>query len=364
MRFALTEDQQELRAVVRAFLDRHAGSAQVRALIDAPERAHEPWRRLTGELELTALAIPVEHGGAGASFVEVAVAIEELGRTLLPVPYLPTVAAAAAITDAHGASADDHERGGAGALLERIASGATAAIAFAPGATSDGRVVAGEADHVLGGDLAEILVVVAAIDGEPALLAVDAEGPAVSRTRLPTLDQARGQAHVAFGGAPAVVLTGPSDGARAVERATDVLRAALAVESIGAADRCLEMTVAYLKERRQFGRVLGSFQALRHRCADLAAELEGARSTAWYAAWAVDGAPAELPVVGPLAKAVCADAYLHVAAETIQLHGGIGFTWEHDAHLHLKRAKSTQLLLGDSRRLRRLAAERAGALAG
>jgi alkylation response protein AidB-like acyl-CoA dehydrogenase len=152
-------------------------------------------------------------------------------------------------------------------------------------------------------------------------------------------------------------------GPEAVARARDLFSVGVAVESVGAAARCLEETVAYLKERVQFGRPIGSFQALKHRCADLATELEAARSTAYYAAWAVDGAPDELGVVAPLAEAVAGAALLHVAAEGIQMHGGIGFTWEHDAHMYLKRAKANELLAGGYRRVRRQVAERAGIFA-
>jgi alkylation response protein AidB-like acyl-CoA dehydrogenase len=147
--------------------------------------------------------------------------------------------------------------------------------------------------------------------------------------------------------------------AAASRRAVDLLRVALAVEAVGVATWCLDTTVAYLKTREQFGRPIGSFQALAHRAADLAVELSAATSTAYYAAWVVDGAPEELGVVGPLAKAVCADAAYRIAAETIQLHGGIGFTWEHDAHLYFKRATASRLLLGDSHHQRQLVAARA-----
>jgi alkylation response protein AidB-like acyl-CoA dehydrogenase len=150
----------------------------------------------------------------------------------------------------------------------------------------------------------------------------------------------------------------------AAARGVDILRVAIAVEAVGVAQWCLDTTVEYLKTREQFGRPIGSFQALAHRAADLAVELSAATSTAYYAAWAVADSPAELPVVAPLAKAVCGDAAYRIAAEAIQMHGGIGFTWEHDAHLYFKRATALRLLLGDSHVQRRLVAERAQLFAG
>jgi alkylation response protein AidB-like acyl-CoA dehydrogenase len=353
MHFAFSEDQDELRAAVRALLERHAAPAHVRALLDDPAgHAPDTWRVLVEQMELTGLAVDEERGGTGASFVEVGIVLEELGRTLLPTPYLPTVVAAVVLRD-----------GGADELLARIVAGASAALAVAAGgavpvarATGDGLEVDGVLDHVLHGDIAEVLVVPAQLDGGQVRVAVDAGAATVTREALPTLDQTRRQARVRLSGARAQRLAAP------VDRARDLLWVALAAESVGAARACLDLTVAYLKDRRQFDRPLSSFQALRHRCADLAAELEAATSTAYYAMWVVDGAPAELPVVAPLAKAVCSQAFLHMAAETIQLHGGIGFTWEHDAHLYFKRAKSTELLYGAPHELRRLVGERAGVI--
>lgn len=338
----------------------------MRAAAEGDGFAAEQWGRLTGEMELSGLAIAPELGGAGASFVEVGIAVEEIGRTLLPVPYLSTVTAAAVLSHVG-------EDGAAGPLLERIAGGAAAAVGLedggalhikgdADGAGGDGAdtgvLLDGEI-FVVDGGTAELFALAARRGDEPVLVAVEASASGCAVEPLATLDQTRRQAAVRFEGAPATLLaTGPE----ALARARDLLSVGLAVESVGAAARCLDETVAYLKERVQFGRPIGSFQALKHRCADLATELEAARSTAYYATWAVDGAPEELPVVAPLAEAVAGAALLHVAAEAIQLHGGIGFTWEHDAHMYLKRAKANELLAGGYRGVRRLVAERAGIL--
>jgi alkylation response protein AidB-like acyl-CoA dehydrogenase len=368
MDFSFDEDQRELRAIVAAFLERHATSQAVREAAEGDGFAAEQWGRLTAEMELTGLAVDPERGGAGASFVEVGIAIEELGRTLLPVPYLSTVTAAAVLTHICG----DAE---AGPLLERIAAGTAAAVELGDvsgaaaghldagaGALSireaAGVVIDGET-FVVDGATAEIFVLAASRDGEPSIVAVEAGVDDVTVEPVTTLDQTRRQARVRLDGAPATVL---ASGPEAIARARDLRSVAIAVESVGAAARCLDQTVAYLKERVQFGKPIGSFQALKHRCADLATELEAARSTAYYATWAVDGAPEELPVVAPLAEAVAGTALLHVAAEAIQMHGGIGFTWEHDAHMYLKRAKANELLAGGYRGVRRLVGERAGIL--
>jgi alkylation response protein AidB-like acyl-CoA dehydrogenase len=356
--FSFSEDQRELRATVAAFLERHATSQQVRAAAEADGFAAEQWARLTGEMELTGLAVAPELGGAGAGFVEVGIAVEEIGRSLLPVPYLSTVTAAAVLSHLSGDDA-------AGPMLERIAAGAAAAVGLDDdgalhirGDAGDGLRLDG-ATFVVEGATAELFVLAARRGSEPVLVAVEAGASGVAIEPLATLDQTRRQAAVRFEGAPATLLAA---GPEALARARDLLSVGLAVESVGAAARCLDETVAYLKERVQFGRPIGSFQALKHRCADLATELEAARSTAYYATWAVDGAPAEMPVVAPLAEAVAGAALLHVAAESIQMHGGIGFTWEHDAHMYLKRAKANELLAGGYRGVRRLVAERAGIL--
>jgi alkylation response protein AidB-like acyl-CoA dehydrogenase len=376
MDFSFSEDQRELRAIVAAFLERHATSQAVREAAEGDGFAAEQWGRLTGEMELTGLAIDPERGGAGASFVEVGIAIEELGRTLLPVPYLSTVTAAAVLSHL----CEDAE---AGPLLERIAGGAPAAVELGAagavdlthpyrrsgrpqGESADGSLhikagggtVGGET-FVVDGATAEIFVLAAVRDGEPVLVAVEASAPGVTIEPVATLDQTRRQARVRLDGAPATVLATGTD---VLARTRDLRSVALAVESVGAAARCLDETVAYLKERVQFGKPIGSFQALKHRCADLATELEAARSTAYYATWAVDGAPEELPVVAPLAEAVAGAALLNVVGEAIQMHGGIGFTWEHDAHMYLKRAKANELLAGGYRGVRRLVGERAGIL--
>jgi alkylation response protein AidB-like acyl-CoA dehydrogenase len=326
-------DTKELRSSLRGFFEQHA---PVRSqLADDPAT----WKRLTAELGLTGLAIPEQDGGSGGSFVELAVAVEEAGRVLLRAPVLSTAVAALALTDA-----------GAADLVPRLLDGSTSA-AFVVGDVG----AAGPAADLLSGTVPQAVDAASAglllVTAGDSLYAVDA---AIAVVRpVEALDPTRPLARVELDGTHGRRI-GPSS------YALDLLHVALAAESVGAARRVLELTVEHLKVREQFGRPLGSFQALRHRVADLTVELEAATSTAWYAARAAATSAPDLPVVAPLAKAAATDAFTHIAGECIQLHGGIGFTWEHDAHLFFKRAWTTALLHGDSRSLRRTAFARSG----
>jgi alkylation response protein AidB-like acyl-CoA dehydrogenase len=326
----LSAEQRELQRTVRDLASDRASSAQRRAVIDAhADHDADLWALIATELGLSAIAVAESFDGSGGSFVDAAVVLEEAGRALLPVPLLSTVVAAAA-------APEDEVLGRA------VAGGAAATVAVGDPTATLSNVIDGQlADHI----------VVAAPDG----LHV---GDAAQRTRRAGLDPLRWQAEVNVGPSS---LRQVGD-ATASARAVDVFRVALAVESIGVARWCLDATVGHLKTRVQFGKPIGSFQALQHRAADLAVLLESAAATASYAAWTVADSPGELPTMAPLALAVCSEAAYRIAAETIQLHGGIGFTWEHDAHLYFKRATTTRLLLGDTHLQRRLAADRAGAL--
>jgi alkylation response protein AidB-like acyl-CoA dehydrogenase len=349
--FGFTAEQTELRDTVRAFLTRHATSARVRA-VDGFDAAL--WQRFTGEMGVTALAIGEEYGGFGASEVEVGVVLEEAGRVVLPAPYLSTVTAAAAVDEELAAD-----------LLPGISAGSTiAALALAePGEgwaperwsctaryAGGGYLIDGVKEHVLDGQVADVAVVAAVCDGEPGLYAVRMAD--ARRTVHATVDPTRRQARLEFTASPAVCV------GRDTSRALDLMWMALAVELVGVARASLELTIDYLKTREQFGVPLAHFQALRHRVADLAVAVEAATSSAWYAL-RVAGTE-EFAVAAPLAKLVAARAAYTVTAESIQLHGGIGFTWEHDAHLYFKRATADRLLLGDEPALRRVIAVRAG----
>jgi alkylation response protein AidB-like acyl-CoA dehydrogenase len=340
-----TAEQDDLRAAVRRLVSRAP---------DGPGRDTPLWIAAVHELGLTALAIGEEHGGAGGSLVEVAIALEECGAALVSAPLLATAVAAAAVDPAVPAGA---------ALRAGAAAGTTVAAFVDPGGspcvavrTGDGHRLDGTAAGVLHGDAVDVAVVTATCAGEEALFAVAVVDGV--RTVRPTLDLTRAQADLAFDGAPARRVSAGGDGGAAARRALDLLRVALAVESGGVAGAALGAAIAHLRTRQQFGVPLATFQALRHRVADLWVRVEAARSSAYHAVRVVD--TAEFAVAAPVAKLVATEAAYAVTAECIQLFGGIGFTWEHDAHRYFKRATANRLLAGDPVTLRRLIGRRAG----
>jgi alkylation response protein AidB-like acyl-CoA dehydrogenase len=343
-----TDEQRELRGAVSALLAKRSDSAAVRRAVDSPDGYdRELWRVLCDQIGVAALAVPERFGGGGAGQREVQIVHEELGRALTPSPLLATTLATALLTHL-----DDD--GAASRLLPPIAEGAVVAVAWADaeGTWGGGAVSAragrlrGEAHYVLDGVAAEILLVIA----EGAVYEVDPS--AVLRTPTPAMDITRRLARVALDGVPATRI-GPADASAARQCALDAALVALAGEQVGAAAAALELTVQYTKVRQQFGRPIGSFQALKHRMADLYVRLEAARSAAYAAA---DGA-----LRPDVAKIYCSDALSTIAGEAIQLHGGIAITWEHDAHLYFKRAHGSAALFGAPGEHRaRLAAELAG----
>jgi alkylation response protein AidB-like acyl-CoA dehydrogenase len=358
MTLGVTAEQDELRDSVRRFLADKAPLTRVRELMETEDGIDRAvWEQAGQQLGLIGLAIPEEYGGAGFTFAEQAIVLEELGATLYGGPYLASgVLAATALL----ASPDEAARRD---LLPAIASGeAIATLAFteddgswdpasvrlsAVKAGADWRLD-GHKSFVLDGGAAGLILVLAVADGALSLFAVDAGAPGLSRTVLPTLDQTRKLARLEFDGVPGRLIGSTGDAAAVIDRVLDVAAIALAAEQLGGAQRALDMAVEYSKVRHQFGRPIGSFQVLKHRLADLLLEVESLRSAVSYAAAAVAENSAEVPVVASLVKAYASETYFHVAAENIQIHGGIGFTWEHDAHLYFKRAKSSELFLGDA----------------
>ncbi|ASR39344.1 hypothetical protein BAY61_16255 [Prauserella marina] len=349
-----------MRRTVADFLERYSDSAQVRAAM-ASERGYDAalWRRCAEELGTTALVVPERCGGLGLGFGDAAVVIEEFGRRVVPSPLLTTVVAATVASACHTGEADR--------LLRAIAAGGLAVSIAFPGErpvraseTGAAWTLRGRPAPVMHGAHVDTLLVAADTAGGPGLFVVERAAEGVRSDRLVTLDQTRSLAEVELADAPAVPLAASSKMKSIVDLLTDLTLIALATESAAAARSCLEATVEYLKVRHQFGKPLGSFQALKHRCADLAVDVEGAESTAWYAVETAMSDPGERAVLAPLAKAVCADTFMRVAAESVQLHGGIGFTFEHDAHLFLKRAKANQHLLGSPSELRRRIGTAAG----
>ena len=370
MNFAFSEEQEELRRTVRSFLEQKSPSAEVRRLMETTE-GYDPdvWGQMGSQLGLQGLAIPEEYGGSGYGYIELIVVLEEMGRALLCAPYFSTVALAANAILHAGDDAAKKE------LLPGIASGDTiATVAFtedsgrwdADGITmtatksGDGWTLDGHKMFVLDGHTANVIIVAARTDKGISLFTVAGDANGLTRTALSTMDQTRKQARLELSGVPAKLLGTEGGGWETLSRMLDLAAVALAAEQVGGAQKVLEMSVEYAKVRVQFGRPIGSFQAIKHKCADMLLEVESAKSAAYYAGWAASELNEELPVVASLAKAYCSDAYFHAAAENIQIHGGIGFTWEHDAHLYFKRAKSSEILLGDATYHRELLAQRIG----
>ncbi|QIY56024.1 acyl-CoA/acyl-ACP dehydrogenase [Streptomyces sp. RPA4-5] len=423
---AFTEEQHEIRRTLRELLLKRCGPDEVKAAVRTPPGYDtQLWQQLAGRLGLPGLALPTAYGGVGCGPTELALACEETGRVVLPSPLVATAALAAPLLLALGS---ERQRT---TLLPALAAGELTATLAVPGGQlatalaltgpNDGdwagggraggiqarRVpeegadapsrnggrpgggwrLYGEAGQVLNGHTADVLVVAAHTGGfaqSRTLLFLVRAGdagavrpgaepgvPGLLRTRQTALDETRPQARLELRDVPAELL-GEGDGdaaavARALAATGVVAAAALAAEAVGAADTALARTVAHVQQRVQFGRPIGSFQAVQHRLADLYVALQAARSAAYYAAWSAGGgraAPggpgAAEPGVGALALAQALEALRAVAAEAVQLHGGIGFTWEHEAHLYFKRAACDELLLGPVHRLRARAAEEAG----
>ena len=356
MKLAVSEEKRELRDAVRRFCADKAPVARARALMDT-EAGYDTavWTQAAEQLGLPGIAIPEEYGGAGFTFVEQAIVLEELGGVLYGGPYFSGAVLAANALLASGDERAERD------LLPGIASGETSAtLAFTEDDGSwdvdattlsakqsdDGWVLDGHKNFVLAGHTADLLLVAGRTPAGLSLFAVSGDADGLARTRLNTLDQTRGMARLEFSATPARLIGAEGGAAATLEHTLDVAAVALAAEQLGGAQRALDMTLEYLKMRHQFGRAIGSFEALKHRCADLLMEVESTRSAVTYASWAVAEDAEELPVTAALVKAYASETFFHVAAETIQMHGGIGFTWEHDAHLYFKRAKASELFLG------------------
>jgi alkylation response protein AidB-like acyl-CoA dehydrogenase len=370
MNFAFTEEQEELRNTVRAFLEAKSSEEAVREQMDT-EQGYDPavWSQMGEQMGLQGLAIPEEFGGSGYSFVELGIVLEEMGRALLCAPFFSTAVMAANVLIHSG---DDAAKQ---AHLPGIASGATiATVAYvepsgkwdesgitmeASGSGSDVKLN-GTKSFVLDGHLANLIIVAAKSSAGTSLYAVQGDAAGLTRTSLSTMDQTRKQAKLDFSHTPATLIGAEGKGWEILSSVLDLIAVGLAAEQVGGAQKVLEMAVEYAKVRVQFGRPIGSFQAIKHKCADMLLEVESAKSAAYYGMWCASEMNDELASTASLAKAYCSEAYFHAAAENIQIHGGIGFTWEHPAHLYFKRAKSSELLFGDPTYHREQLAQRIG----
>ncbi|MEU0567890.1 acyl-CoA dehydrogenase family protein [Nonomuraea sp. NPDC005983] len=329
MKLVLSQEQRQLREAVRAFLSAASPPGEVRRAMESPDGYdRDVYARLNGELGLSGLIVPEQYGGAGAGFAELAVVLEETGAALLPGPFLAGVFAVITLTQA-----PDEK------LLPALAEGRLTAT-LVEGVSRDGEVLNGTAGQVLNGLDADVLLV----DTGDALVAVDAE--AATREPRLTLDLTRRQARVVLDAARGRVL---STDTAALARARDLRAVALAAEQLGVLRAALDSVVGYAKIRVAFGRFIGSYQGVKHRLADMHCKLEQAESIVRFAAWAADESPADLPEAAALAQAYVGRACFEVARDHLLLHGGVGFTWEHDAHLYYKRAKADEVLLGPPR---------------
>jgi alkylation response protein AidB-like acyl-CoA dehydrogenase len=358
--FGPTDAQEQLRARARAFLAEVSPPAEVRRLMeDDLGYDLDVWLRMAADYDLHGLHLPTDVGGSGLGWTEQSVVLRETGRVLLCAPYLATVTAAPFLPDEVQAAV-------AGGLCI-----STLAVAEASGRWDEAGVetravrsphggwrLDGEKSYVVDGCVADVLVVAARSsdgDGEVGLYLVGADAPGLDRAPLPTVDQTRRQARVTLAATPARPLDGT------VPTAMALSAVALAAEQVGGAERALELAVDHARHRVQFGRPIGSFQAVKHVCAEMLLDLETARGAAFYAALAASrGDSGELPVAAAVAKSCCSEAYVRVATDSLHVHGGLGFTWDHDAHLYFKRARSSRLLFGDPHDQREQVARRLG----
>lgn len=351
-----TDERAELRATARKFFERHSSEPAVRASMETSEGFDRTlWDLMANELGLQALSVPEEFGGAGFSFADMQIVLEEMGRALVCAPFLASAVLSAQVLNA------SHDRGACQRYLPGIAAGtliATLAFTDRRGVWSpdddevtarpgeSGYVLDGSRSFVLDGATSDVVFVAARTDSGPSLFAVQRAAEGFEAAALDTLDMTRKQADLRFEGVHADLI-GVDGAAKAyIDVALVAGLAAVAAEQVGGARRAMEMSVDYAKIREQFSRPIGSFQAIKHKCADMLLEVESSTSAAYAAGTAIDENSSEAALLASLAKAYCSEAFFHVAAETIQVHGGIGFTWEHPAHLYFRRAKSSEILFG------------------
>ncbi|SBS79808.1 Butyryl-CoA dehydrogenase [uncultured Mycobacterium sp.] len=363
MDFRYNSEQRELRDSMRAFLQEAAPLSWVRDVAGAHRHDERLWQRLCRELELPGLSVPPEYGGVGGTLVEATIVFEEFGRALTPIPLASHMFAVHAVL---GLGNEEQRHRLLPGLLtgERIA----AFAATGPGAGDPASVTVSATRHdrrtvldgvctpVLHGHLAGLFVIPARTDDAVVLYAVDADAPGVSVERLPSFDITRPVARVTLRQAAAEPLEADPDD---FERVLDIARVLLAAEMLGGAEACLALSIEYSCSRRQFDRAIGMFQAVKHMCAEMAIEIDATRVAVMFAAISADD-PGELAIAAPLVKAQAADTFTLCAGTATQVHGGIAFTWEHDLHLYLRRAKTTEALFGSSTQHRALLADRVG----
>jgi alkylation response protein AidB-like acyl-CoA dehydrogenase len=364
MDFGFSEEQELLRGQARDFLDKQVPPSKVREVMASPT-AHDPalYARMV-ELGWTAIPFPEQYGGLGLGMVDLTVVLEEMGRHVTPSPLISSVGLAG-MTLLHGGSDEQRQRWLPGlcegtsiatvALVEQSGRWDAHGVQMQARRSGDAWVLDGEKLYVPDAHIADWIIVAARTgpgDGDGiTLFLVDTSAPGVTVRPVQTMDQTRRVATVSFQGVSVSadrVVGGEGRGWSVLRRGVDRALVAISAELCGVAQRAMEMSVEYAKTRQQFGRPIGSYQAVSHKCADMLVQVESAKSLTYYAAWAVDNDVPEAPLAAAMAKAYASDAARQVTAAAIQVHGGIGFTWEHDMHLYFKRAKWGETTLGDA----------------
>jgi alkylation response protein AidB-like acyl-CoA dehydrogenase len=355
MNFDFSDDQKFLKSEARKFLEANCPTSRVRKVLDDDGKAFDAalWKAVAAQGWLGA-AIPEAHGGLGLGHLELCVIAEELGRALAPIPFASTAYFLAEAVMLAGSDAQKAE------ILPKIAAGeiiGAMATSEGPGPLTPGSIQAsvsagklsGAKLPVTDGDIADLGVVLAKEGGQAGLFLVDLNGPGVSRDAVKTLDPTRDAARLVFQDAPVQRLGAGGDGFALAEQVFDRAAVLLAFEQCGGADRCLEMAKAFALERFAFGRPIASYQAIKHKLADVHVKNELARSNAYYGAWALNTNAAELPLAASAARIAASEAFWFASKENIQTHGGIGFTWEMDCHLFYKRSRQLALVAGAPR---------------
>ncbi|HSE06068.1 MAG TPA: acyl-CoA dehydrogenase family protein [Methylomirabilota bacterium] len=357
MNFSFSEDQTLLRSSVRAALDEQCKPAHVRAMMDDPRGYGEPLWSEMAKLGWLGLPLAEEHGGAGLGFVELAIVLEEMGRAAYPGPYFASVVLAGLGLELGGSAAQKEKwlpaiasgrARGTAALLEDTLDWDPAATSATATRTAAGWTLAGVKRFVPWAHVADVALVPARAPEGVSLFLVDPHATGVSLTPMVGIDLANRWSEMRLDGV-AAEMVGAAGGAGLVLEAL-LRRAAVgaAAEMLGAARRCLDMSVGYVKMREQFGQLIGSFQAIRHRCAEMLLEAEKAHVAVYYAAWALSAGAEDAAVAASVCKSFVSEAARQVCGDAIQVHGGIGFTWEYDLHLYFKRAKALEPLYGDA----------------
>src|SRR5262245_35224320 len=374
MDFGFSDEQELLRNAARDFLAKECPMTFVRQMMDDDRGFTDRFWKQMADLGWMGLIVPEEFGGSGLNFVDLVVVLEEMGRCVTPGPFLSSSVVAGVALMEGGTASQKKE------LLPKLAAGTRRATLaqLEPSGRWDNDGVQLEAKHsgtgytlsgtklfVPDAHTADLLIVLGRTPGSKgsaglSLFLVDPRAKGVGISLLKTMDQTRKLCEVKLDGVAVgadAVLGTPEQAARLLDRIIDRGKVALCAEMCGGAQRVLDMSVEYAKVREQFGKPIGSFQAIQHKCANMLVEVESSKSVTDYAAWAVANDVAEAPLAAAMAKAYCSDAYRHASGEGIQIHGGIGFTWEHDMHLYFKRAKSSEVTFGDATWNRELVAQ-------